>query len=69
MLTFEVADDGEGFDSPAAPPGSGLRNMRDRVESVGGTLAVQSSRGHGTLVRGVVPFRHAARPQDATADT
>ena len=30
--------------------------MRDRVESVGGTLTVESSPGHGTHVRGVVPL-------------
>jgi signal transduction histidine kinase len=56
MLTFDVTDDGGGFDPVAAPAGAGLRNMRDRVESIGGTLAVESSRGHGTAIRGVVPL-------------
>jgi len=60
MLTFEVTDDGAGFDPPAAPVGSGLRNMRDRVESVGGTLAIQSSPGHGTAIRGIVPLGRLA---------
>ena len=56
LLTFEVSDDGAGYDQAVARAGSGLRNMRDRVESVGGTLTVESSPGHGTHVRGVVPL-------------
>jgi nitrate/nitrite-specific signal transduction histidine kinase len=52
-----VADDGRGFD-PSAPardghdqqPHFGLATMRERAESVGGTLAVQSSPGGGTRV-------------------
>ena len=45
-----------GYDQAVARASSGLRNMRDRVESVGGTLTVESSPGHGTHVRGVVPL-------------
>ena len=29
--------------------------MRDRVEGVGGTLAIESAPGRGTIVRGRVP--------------
>lgn len=58
-LTFEVGDDGQGFDPARAPAGAGMRNMRDRVESLGGTLTVLSSPGHGTIVRGAIPLvRH-----------
>jgi signal transduction histidine kinase len=57
-LTFEVVDDGAGFDLSAAR-GSGLINMRDRVEAVGGTLNVDSSPGHGTVVSGRLPARGA----------
>ena len=53
-LTFEVVDDGRGFD-PASAGGSGLTNMRDRVEAVGGTLEIQSEPGNGTTVLGRVP--------------
>jgi signal transduction histidine kinase len=35
--------------------GSGLLNMRDRIEAVGGALVVVSRRGRGTSVRGSVP--------------
>jgi signal transduction histidine kinase len=57
-LTFEVVDDGRGFD-PATAGGSGLTNMRDRVEAVGGTLEIQSEPGIGTSVTGRVPISPA----------
>jgi signal transduction histidine kinase len=53
-LTFEVEDDGRGFDQETVS-GSGLTNMRDRVEAVGGTLHVSSSPGSGTTIRGRIP--------------
>jgi signal transduction histidine kinase len=53
-LTFEVTDDGAGFD-PAEAHGSGLTNMRDRLEALGGSLAIRSRPGAGTAVTGSVP--------------
>ena len=55
-LRFEISDDGAGFEEPHAVPGAGLTNMRDRLGAVGGTLTVDSTRGAGTHVRGVVPM-------------
>lgn len=57
-VTFEVTDDGRGFD-PATAEGSGLTNMRDRVEAVGGALDVSSAPGSGTTVRGRIPVERA----------
>ena len=54
-IEFEVADDGIGFDLDAAPRGSGLVNMNDRLSVFGGSVAVTSSPGRGTVVRGRVP--------------
>jgi signal transduction histidine kinase len=54
-LTVRVRDDGPGF-VPPSDPGGGLRNMRDRIEAVGGQLTIDSSPGHGTQIRGVVPL-------------
>ena len=53
---LEVTDDGRGFE-PAAVPGErfGLRGMRERVSSGGGTLAVVSAPGSGTRVRVSLP--------------
>jgi signal transduction histidine kinase len=55
-FSFEVRDDGIGFAPPNGSATGGLRNMRDRVEAVGGELAIDSGPGSGTRVRGVVPL-------------
>ncbi len=55
-LCFEVVDSGIGFDPDTTLPGTGLANMRDRVEAVGGTLTVASRPRNGTAVRGRVPI-------------
>jgi signal transduction histidine kinase len=58
-LAFEVADDGKGFDPASAPQSSGLQNMRDRLEALGGSFQVQSAPGSGTTVEGRVPLHPA----------
>jgi signal transduction histidine kinase len=52
-LVVEVVDDGIGGADPAR--GSGLRGLTDRIEAVGGRLAVTSPRGEGTCVRAEIP--------------
>jgi signal transduction histidine kinase len=54
-LVFEVTDDGRGFDPQRTPPGSGLTNMRDRLEALGGSVEISSRPGEGTTVRGRIP--------------
>jgi hypothetical protein len=54
-LAFAVTDDGGGFDQSAAPAGSGVQGMADRLAALGGTLRVSSAPGHGTEVTGRVP--------------
>jgi signal transduction histidine kinase len=53
-LVFEIEDDGRGFDPEATSYGSGLQGMSDRLEAIGGSLAVQSGPGEGTVVRGEI---------------
>ena len=53
-LVFGVCDVGTGFDVGTAPRGSGLGNMTDRMEAIGGTLTVTSAAGEGTAVVGRV---------------
>jgi signal transduction histidine kinase len=48
-LAATVTDDGTGFDVDGTPDGSGLSNMRDRLDAVGGELTVETSSG-GTVV-------------------
>ena len=54
-LAFEVADNGMGFDASTVRKGSGLVNMRDRIDAVGGTLEIRSAPGSGTRVFGTMP--------------
>jgi signal transduction histidine kinase/plastocyanin len=56
-LAFSVTDDGRGFDPGSSLRGSGLQNMQDRLEALGGGLAVTSSPGQGTRVAGWLPAR------------
>jgi signal transduction histidine kinase len=60
-LTFTVVDDGVGFD-PSRARGSGLPNMRDRMEALGGHVEIQSSVGSGTRVAGLVPVPTLGSP-------
>jgi PAS domain S-box-containing protein len=64
VLTMEVADDGEGFDPSGSYPGHfGLQSMRERAQSRGGELHVESRPGEGTSVRVRVPINaRAAAP-------
>jgi signal transduction histidine kinase len=55
-LVFRVTDDGKGFDPRSTPSGSGLQNMRDRLEALGGRVVVDSAPGRGTTVTGRVPI-------------
>jgi signal transduction histidine kinase len=65
MLSFEVRDDGVGFDPVNTPKGSGLTNMSDRLAALGGELSVRSSPGGGTTIHGRVPAALAEQPEDA----
>lgn len=56
-LSFEVADDGPGFDLPAEaqPHALGLAGMRERARLLEGRLAVARRRDGGTAVQLVIP--------------
>jgi signal transduction histidine kinase len=54
-LMFTISDDGRGFDPQVVALGSGLQNMRDRMDALGGALEINSSPGAGTTVRGWAP--------------
>ena len=57
QVELAVTDEGPGFDPEQPFPGHlGLHSMRERVEEVGGTLAIESVPGRGTTVRAVVPL-------------
>ena len=53
LVTLDVRDDGIGFEP--ARTGFGLTGMRQRVQGVGGELAVESAPGEGTAISASVP--------------
>ena len=54
-VVLEVDDDGRGFDVDLTSWGMGMRNLRDRVESLGGAFEIGSVLGEGTTVRVTLP--------------
>src|SRR6266545_886265 len=60
--TLDVHDDGVGFDQAAAEDvtgGLGLRAMRERAATLGGSLVVESAPGEGTTIAVELPVRHS----------
>ncbi len=55
QLVFVVTDDGAGFDATSTSYGTGLQGMADRLDAVGGNLAVDSKPAAGTTVSGRIP--------------
>jgi ligand-binding sensor domain-containing protein/signal transduction histidine kinase len=64
-LEIVISDNGGGFDPPAFATGpedsavcsgNGLRNIRQRIEDIGGHCTVESARGCGTTVRFLLPL-------------
>jgi signal transduction histidine kinase len=53
-LRVEIADDGLG--GADTELGSGLRGLADRVETLGGTLELESVSGHGTRLAAEIPL-------------
>ena len=69
--TFEIvaSDNGNGINpaaetkskGPAAEPGDGPHNMRQRLTDIGGHCQVESRPGQGTTIRFVVPLNLQTR--------
>jgi two-component system NarL family sensor kinase len=71
-LRMRLIDDGAGFDVPAirVDPrrGIGLRNMRERVESIGGSFSIVSREGR-TEVLADIPTAAIERFQTLPRET
>ena len=63
--TLRIADNGHGIDNTSNNPkaGIGLRNMQERMDQLGGTLRVMSTKS-GTVIEAQVPLTHMLPPQD-----
>lgn len=62
VVSVQVIDQGSGFDATrvlASDEHMGLVGMRERVESLGGMLVIESSPGHGTTVIAHLPLEAA----------
>ncbi|MEV0092320.1 sensor histidine kinase [Streptomyces sp. NPDC050738] len=63
---LDVADDGHGFDpaslpdSPSGVRGHGVPAIRARVRQLGGTLAIESAPGEGTVLSAAIPLEPRA---------
>ena len=55
-LQLSIRDNGLGFNTETTPKGNGLRNMKNRLEVLGGNCTVSSEKGKGTTVNVVVPL-------------
>jgi signal transduction histidine kinase len=55
-LSFEVTDDGAGFEPGSERAGVGMTNMRDRVGALGGSLHADSAPEVGTTISGTIPL-------------
>ena len=56
QAVLQIEDDGQGFDTRVSHSGQGMRNIRERVQAIGGGLAVESVQGDGTTIRVTLPL-------------
>ncbi len=55
QVVMHVHDDGVGFTSKGSRRSFGMQTMRERAESVGGNLSIQSEAGRGTEIECRLP--------------
>ena len=56
QIEIEIKDNGRGFTPSPNPRANGLRNMRQRMEEIGGKFVVESKPGEGTKITAVYPL-------------
>lgn len=50
-----IKDDGKGFDTTIPSKGSGMTNLKKRMETIGGEFLIHSSLGNGTEIKLLLP--------------
>ncbi len=76
LIDLSIADDGCGFDLRATRlserrkegPGLGLFGMEERVRLLGGTLAITSQPGSGTIIHAAIPLNPLEQPHYGAFD-
>jgi signal transduction histidine kinase len=61
-IDIEVADDGRGAAADSTGPGFGIVGMRERLDSIGGSLTASSQRSGGWHVRARLPIQTLELP-------
>ncbi|MEM7798926.1 MAG: sensor histidine kinase [Chloroflexota bacterium] len=56
-IRLRIIDDGTGFDPSQPAAGTGLKGIAERIESLGGTLAIDSRLNEGTVIDILIPTR------------
>jgi len=54
-IVFDITDDGIGFNGSGNGSGNGLRNIRRRIEELGGELLIQTNTGSGSQFNYSIP--------------
>ena len=66
-ILITVEDDGAGFDvdlmEKEENEGSGLKNVKTRINYLHGSMDVQSKPGKGTTINIELPFKHSGKPK------
>ncbi len=62
VCKLSVVDDGIGFDLDLPREGFGLRSMRERVETLGGSFQVESTPRKGTHIQARLPLTNEEEP-------
>ncbi len=55
-VSLTLTDDGAGFNPLQRPGGTGLRNLRERVEQLGGRFSIDSAPRRGTTITASLPL-------------
>ena len=63
-VRMSIRDNGTGFDVSQKGGGLGLRNMKERIEHIGGSLSIESG-PDGTHIRANLPPHHFLNAKDA----
>ena len=61
-IRLNLRDNGSGFNPASRHDGFGLQGIRERVEGMGGRVAIRSASGEGTEVSVVLPLANAFHP-------
>lgn len=57
QLAIRITDDGKGFDVTQIKTGTGISNMRHRIEALDGKMEITSSPGKGCMLVATIPLR------------